>query len=286
MKLTFLGTAASEGYPSPWCDCENCRYARTHGGRNIRANSCASIDGRLLIDFGPTCADSAARHGVDLARMEALLITHSHEDHLYPHILRLRGADPRVVSLPARDQRAYPGKRFTQIPELTVYGNRTVGNALADCIEGDEDCRLRFVTVEAGKVYRQGDYEIIPVPANHGAPGFCLNYIIRTGGRTLLYALDGGPFSEAARAILRGFCFDLMVMECTAGPKKLMDGHMWLDAVSAYRDWLIASGCAADDHRLFLSHMSPHWCPPHDRFREMVKPLGLEVAYDGLCVEV
>ena len=31
MKLTFLGTAAAEGYPALWCRCERCTTARERG---------------------------------------------------------------------------------------------------------------------------------------------------------------------------------------------------------------------------------------------------------------
>lgn len=50
MKLTFLGTGAGEGYPGLWCKCPHCDYARKHGGKNIRANSCAVIDEDMLLD--------------------------------------------------------------------------------------------------------------------------------------------------------------------------------------------------------------------------------------------
>ena len=66
MKLTFLGTGAGEGYPGLWCRCPHCDYARRHGGKNLRANSCAVIDERVLLDVGPACFDNAARFGVDL----------------------------------------------------------------------------------------------------------------------------------------------------------------------------------------------------------------------------
>ena len=38
MKFKFLGTAAAEGVPGPFCACENCRLAREEGGRSIRAS--------------------------------------------------------------------------------------------------------------------------------------------------------------------------------------------------------------------------------------------------------
>jgi len=53
MQLTFLGTAAAEGYPAIACGCDNCTVARRRGGRDLRKRSHAIIDDDLLIDLGP-----------------------------------------------------------------------------------------------------------------------------------------------------------------------------------------------------------------------------------------
>ena len=39
MKITFLGTAAAEGVPAIFCNCEYCQNARLKGGKNIRTRS-------------------------------------------------------------------------------------------------------------------------------------------------------------------------------------------------------------------------------------------------------
>ena len=53
MKIQFLGTAAFEGIPAIFCDCEVCKRSMESGGRNIRTRSQAIIDEDLLIDFPP-----------------------------------------------------------------------------------------------------------------------------------------------------------------------------------------------------------------------------------------
>ena len=57
MKLTFLGTSAGESYPAIWCDCENCTYAREHGGKNIRMNTGSMIDDDILLDMNSRMKD-------------------------------------------------------------------------------------------------------------------------------------------------------------------------------------------------------------------------------------
>ena len=51
MRIKYLGTAAAEGVPGIFCDCENCKRARKLGGKNIRTRSQAILDDTLLIDF-------------------------------------------------------------------------------------------------------------------------------------------------------------------------------------------------------------------------------------------
>ena len=51
MKIKFLGTAAAEGFPAVFCNCEYCNKARELGGKNIRTRSQAIIDNKLLIDL-------------------------------------------------------------------------------------------------------------------------------------------------------------------------------------------------------------------------------------------
>ena len=48
MKLKYLGTAAAEGIPAMFCECNNCKEARRRGGRDLRTRSQALIDGKVL----------------------------------------------------------------------------------------------------------------------------------------------------------------------------------------------------------------------------------------------
>lgn len=84
MKLTYLGTAAAEGWPAAFCNCDGCRAARRLGGRNIRTRSQALVDDALLLDFPCDAWLHALRQGLDFSAVRWLLVTHSHTDHFYP----------------------------------------------------------------------------------------------------------------------------------------------------------------------------------------------------------
>lgn len=95
MELTFLGTAASEGYPVACCGCANCERARALGGPNLRHRAAALIDGTLLLDLGPDVMAASLALGVPLTNVRSCLLTHEHADHFDGSNLRSRSPLPR-----------------------------------------------------------------------------------------------------------------------------------------------------------------------------------------------
>lgn len=44
MEIQYLGTAAAEGWPALFCDCEICRKARKTGGKELRTRTQSTVD--------------------------------------------------------------------------------------------------------------------------------------------------------------------------------------------------------------------------------------------------
>lgn len=286
MKLTFLGTGAGEGYPGLWCACPHCAYARSHGGRNVRANSCATIDGALILDMGPACFDNTARFGVDLTQAQALLVTHPHEDHLYPQHLMWRKTDEANLPLSYAEKLHKGGPRFTAVPEMTVFGGPDTKWLLSPLLPEFPSLRLRFCEIEAGQSFEAAGFRITPVQGNHGDhPGFAHSYIIEKNGRTMLYALDTGTYAPDMMALVEQFRYDLIVMEGTTGLNEQYGGHMCLVNNGKVRAALLKAGCIRQDTPFVLTHLSPHWCPPHDWYESIVAQEGMTLAYDGMQIE-
>ena len=84
MNLKYLGTAAAEAVPAPFCECDICEKARQKGGNNIRTRSQAIVDGAILIDFPPDTYMHTLQNSIKLCKVSACIITHPHHDHLYP----------------------------------------------------------------------------------------------------------------------------------------------------------------------------------------------------------
>ena len=69
MKITYIGTAASEGLPALFCQCPICESARKNGGKEIRGRAAICVNETLLIDFPPDIYYGAMRAGVDLSKI-------------------------------------------------------------------------------------------------------------------------------------------------------------------------------------------------------------------------
>lgn len=291
MKITFLGTSAGESYPAIWCDCENCTYARQHGGRNLRMNTGSMIDSDVLLDMNSCGFYTAARLGVSLTQVKTLLVTHPHPDHLTVEPLSWRREMGGAASASKEAQRGMISPRFTQLPMLTVYGNRCTREALAKepgLFDENGSTRMRFMEIAEGVRVETENLAFTPVRSRHGAePGFAHSYIIERGGKTLLYALDTGGFDPDMLELILSRRYDGVVMEGTFGlNENENDGHMNRNKNIRFRNLLIEKGCIDADTPFILTHLCPHWTPPYDIYAPMMEKEGFIVAYDGMTYEI
>jgi len=80
MKLTFLGTGTSTAVPTLTCHCAVCESPDPHDKRT-RPSILLEFDGRaVVIDTSPDFRAQALRE--KLERLDAVLFTHSHVDHV------------------------------------------------------------------------------------------------------------------------------------------------------------------------------------------------------------
>lgn len=236
MKLKFLGTAAAEGWPGLFCQCDACERARRHGGKNIRTRSSCLIDEKYMIDFSADTYMHVLRNGIDLSKIEHLIITHSHEDHFYPQDLMMR-----------RQPFAY----MDEITPLIIYGNDAVQRCF-DAVNGDRrDDVLIFHQVHAYEPFQAGQVIVTPLLADHDPKERCLIYIIELNGKKLLYGHDSGYFPEPTWEALKGHRFDGVVLDCTSGPQSCQHYHMGFPENLKVKERLLEQG-NADGNTLFI----------------------------------
>lgn len=283
MDLTFLGTAASEGYPVAFCACENCERARALGGPNLRNRSAALVDGVLLLDLGPDVMAASLAHGIPLTAVRYCLLTHEHEDHLATSHLKARSPVNGV-----------------ETPRLTLYATagalaRATTDIQADLpsdglLQPDLQRKLNLdaCPIAPGETVHAGPYRVTAVPAAHDARLTPLLYAIERDGHALFYATDTGPLPDAAWEVLAawGGQFHAVALDHTFGLKGRSAGHNNADQFVETVDRLRADGLLADGCRVFAHHIGHHSNPDHEALSRYAAARGYEAAYDGLTIRV
>ncbi|MHA1734381.1 MAG: MBL fold metallo-hydrolase [Promethearchaeota archaeon] len=206
MELKFLGTAAAEGFPALFCECPHCRDARQRGGRNLRCRSSLLVNGNLLIDYGPDTSAQSIRFNSPLARVENILLTHSHFDHATfgDMLFRSRGFHRRW-DLAAATVWANPTTKAKFLADMVDLFAKEVGGGRPELrptpeeVEDDLEgfLRLRLEEVRPHQHLQVGPYEVFTVRAHHSEPELAINYAIGDGSAWFLYATDTGPWAPA-----------------------------------------------------------------------------------------
>jgi phosphoribosyl 1,2-cyclic phosphate phosphodiesterase len=266
-----LGTAAAEGWPALWCTCDACREATRRGGRNLRMRAAYSIDGHIQIDFGPDALAQMWKFGLDYSRLDHLFFTHSHEDHLHIPDLYYRR----------------PG--FAQLPEdnlLTIHGNERVRERVDShvkvlpLLQAQFDVLRLFVGVEVG------DLRITPVLADHADDEEAVNFLIEAPGGRLLQGNDTGWYPDQTWDFLSGREIDVALLDCTYGLQSGGGSHLGAPQVVEAKAELQSLGALTPGGRVIATHFSHNGGALHEELTEYFAPHGIEVAYDGMEIEL
>lgn len=275
MKITYFGTAAYEGVPSLYCECDVCKKSFERGGRNLRSRSQALVNDDLLIDFNADTVCHFLKYRPDLHKIGDCLITHSHCDHLYVD-------DIEMLSSPySHEHRAL---RFY----AAANGYERL-KALSDKRHMDKVIPLTLV--EPGKIFTaaEGKYRILPLRANHDPSVSPVFYAIESGGKRMLYAHDTGMFFDEVYGQLAEFGrLDLISLDCTGclGDEfGWRDGHMSLRTNLEVLALLKEKGIADQKTIVVLNHFSHNGGQTYEEMLPEAEKHGLIVAYDGLEVE-
>ena len=250
MRVTFLGTGTSVGVPSVGCECITCLSGDPRDKR-LRTSVLIEHDGRnILIDASTDFRQQALRVG--LKRLAAILFTHSHADHCFG----LDDARPimfREGALPCyATEKTWEGLRRIYAYAFEPAGYPGVPRIIPHTI--DSDFELLGLRVEPLTVMH-GDLQVTA---------------FRIGG--FAYVTDCNVIPKGTCARLRGL--NLLVIDALRFKKHAT--HMTLDESLGYIEML-------KPRRALLTHIS------HDIKHEETSnnlPVGVEIAYDGLVVEV
>ncbi|NLG83883.1 MAG: MBL fold metallo-hydrolase [Firmicutes bacterium] len=251
LRVTLLGTGTSHGVPTIACDCPVCTSPDPRNRRHRTAAYLELPGGAVLIDTPPELRLQALTFG--LRRVDAVLLTHTHADHI-------AGLDDL--------------RRFNELAggSIPVYGHR---EAMADIRArwhyifdpttqgGGGKPDLTLCPVE-GPFPLLGE-TVIPIPARHGR---LLVYGYRIRG--FAYLTDCSELPPSSRELLRG----LEVLVLGAIRRRPHETHFNLEQALAV---------VADVRPLqtFFTHLT-HELDYETTNREL--PPEVALAYDGLVI--
>ena len=283
MKIQYWGTAAAEGVPGIFCDCEVCRLARKEKGRKLRARSQLVINDELLVDFGPDTYYNSLRFDFNLSYLKHVIITHPHEDHLYSEELehRLKGFACQIGT-----------------PVLVVHGSEDTLNTIRRVTDripyfkGQD--RVIYDIMKPFETRAIGNYYVTPMPAEHGTETPFV-YLIEEGDKSMLVLNDTGrPSYEVYEYLMkRGIVLDFISFDTTYGFENVLekygkaDHHMGLLDNVAVKGFLDLKGIA-DKHTVCVANHFSHQGIDVDYHKmcEHTAKYGFITSYDGLEIEV
>ena len=265
MRLTFLGTGTSYGVPFVGCDCDVCRSSDQRNKRLrcsiLVAGDCeAGESGErtlILVDTTPDLRQQLLRAHVHF--ISAILWTHDHNDHII-------GLDD---IRPLCDRQGYihgwaNAETLSRLKSVFCYA----------FVQGREHWgfpRLTDHLAEAYTSFEIGDIQITPIPIMHGQREI-FAYRFDGGGRVLVYATDCSAIPDASLEPMTG----ANVLVLGALHEKPHPTHFNIEQACAAAVRLKAG-------RTFFTHTT------HNVDYATVNsdlPPGIELAYDGLSLEV
>jgi phosphoribosyl 1,2-cyclic phosphate phosphodiesterase len=253
MKITVLGSGTSSGIPLIGCHCAICTSADPRDTRLRPSISISHGDRRFVIDTTPDFRAQALRSSLE--RVDAVLFTHSHADHIM-------GLD---------DVRPYNFRQGTRIP---IYGSADTISVVRQVFHYifSEEARTTFVPQLDTHVLNGEKVELFglafePIPVLHGKTpilGF------RFGNAA--YLTDHSEIPEQSMEKLLG----LDVLFLDALRHKPHPTHSTVEkSIETVRK--------LKPNRAFFTHIS------HDLAHaetEQALPPGIHLAYDGLELDV
>jgi len=280
MKFKYLGTAAAEGIPALWCNCDTCKKAISLGNKNIMSRSQAIIDDGLLVDFPPDTFMHVANMGKTLCDIENILITHIHDDHMYPmDMLYRRNGYAYNVKYPKTNLIASPYVIDFFKKELTHYWYK----------EELIDNEYNFIAVEPYKKYQISGYTIVPFEANHCLGTGAYIYLISKDGKNILYGNDTGIFIEKVDEYLSShhIHIDLLSLDCTKGnTSATYTVHMSMNECDQVVKRFEKLGIIDKSTKRYYTHFSHNCQMVYDELVIEAKKHDFEVAFDGLEINL
>jgi len=255
MKAVFLGTGTSVGVPVIGCDCAVCTSSDPRNRRRRASLYLEAADSHIVVDTTPDFREQALQFKIP--RVDAVLFTHSHADHIF-------GFDDI--------------RRFNTIQDSVIpaYGSaETIGDLkrVFNYIRTEKVpgvFRPRIEYREISGCFDIGSIHIVPVEVIHGAKR-TLGYRFENSGCALGYVPDCHEMSDDAVDRLKGL--DVMILDALR--HKPHKTHLTVEESVRLLERIGAK-------ESYITHMCHDL--DHNETQKLL-PESIHVSYDGLIIE-
>lgn len=276
MKITVLGSGGF-GYPLVFCNCEYCRKARKLGGRNIRKRASLLINDEMIIDLTPDCQCAMNMYNKDMGKTKYLLQTHTHLDHFdlnqfitldYRYSTNRKEPLTLICSdLCLQDIQ----NKVDQFDKMYLYDSEYL-----------DRINLKINTINHGDAITVGDYEIKAIHCLHHENIGAQLYLIKQGGKAVLYATDTPQISDIALGELAGEKIDCVFLDESFGVKNYQAAHLNIEKFDKFVQILKQNKLLSQNYLVYATHITHDGNPPHEELNAMLGKFGYEAAYDGM----
>ncbi|WP_437917799.1 MBL fold metallo-hydrolase [Sphingobacterium sp. LRF_L2] len=254
MKITFLGTGTSQGVPVIACQCEVCQSSDFRDKR-LRSAILIEIEGlNLVVDTGPDFRYQMLRE--DVRHLDAILITHSHKDHI-------AGLD---------DVRAF---NYQQQESIPIYATSVTHEALKrefyyafGELKYPGVPRLELKPIVAAEPFFIHDICVMPIEVMHykmPVIGF------RIGN--FAYITDAKTVDEYSKSLLKGV--EILIVNALQEEPHI--SHFTKDEAIQFAEEI-------GSKKTYFTHIS-HRFGKHTVIQDQL-PEGIFAAFDGLKLDI
>jgi phosphoribosyl 1,2-cyclic phosphate phosphodiesterase len=253
-RVLVLGSGTSHGVPMIGCECSTCRSTDPRDKRSRASIYIQVTDGpSVLVDTTPDLRMQALTYG--LKRVDAIVYTHSHADHIMglDEVRRFNVLQKSAIACYG-DERTLNDLRRTYL--YIFHPDTPHGGGVP-----------QIVTARVVGEFCVGSATFVPVPLMHGSRTI-LGYRIGS----FAYLTDCSGIPDASWPLLTGVR-TLIVDALRTRPHPT---HLSVDQALAVIDRVKPA-------RAFLTHMC-HDLPHEETCARL--PAGVQLAYDGLTFEI
>lgn len=256
MDILFLGTCACDYSPLLQTTYKD------EFDKNARRSSCVLINGRYLIDCGQHCLEELRIAKIDLAQITDIFVTHFHSDHYNVECIK---------------QIAHASERTLRV--WVRADARAIGIS-----------NVEWKLMKKGTQYSvaQG-VSVTGLLANHDENVFPQHILFKIDGKKILYACDGAWFLHETYYALKNANLDFLVLDGTCGDydgEWRMAEHNSIPMIRLMLPSLKNWGVINDNSQVYISHIAPSLHKPHFETVEIMKTMGVKVAFDGLRIDI